>query len=120
MVVKNKVAGEPQIYNKILDALEGNGELDQDEVNRLVLFALYDLGNGREDAKVCRESIQAVDKRVKKIERYSILFIASKHPKAAIAIGLVFVVFTAIVVGHLQLWDWALAVINEYTGVPLP
>ena len=112
--------GGVDIYDQIIKALEENGDLDDASFRKFVLFALVDLGMGRRDSRICKESIAAVDKKVTKLEKYSILLLAYDHPKAAIAIGMVFVLFTVTVISRLELWVWIRQVIEGLLEVPLP
>lgn len=112
--------GGSEIREKIIRTLEDNGDLGTSEFRRLVLFALVDLSQGAENARICRREIEGVNKRVDKLENYNILLIASKHPKATVVIGAIIGLFTITIIAQLELWGWILEVINEYTGVPLP
>lgn len=125
MVAQNPATGTlmmggQDIYDKIIETLESNGDLEQEEVNRMVLFALVDLGNGRKDAQKCREGIDKLDKRLTKLEKFSFLMMAKNHPKAAVVITSIVVIFMIAVVTHLGLWVWIGQVIEEFLGVPLP
>lgn len=112
--------GGVDIYQQILKALEENGDLDDATFRKFVLFALVDLGHGRRDSKICKEAIARVDERVKKLEKQSVIGLAHKHPKAAIAIGVVLVLFVVAVISHLDLWIWIRQVIEGWLEVPLP
>ena len=123
MVAINPViegVGGPDIYDEIIKVLKDNGELSPKEFRRLVLFTLVDLGLGRKDAKICKESIAKVDKRVEKLEKHSLLLIASNHPKAAAATGAIGALFVVAVISHLDLWIWIKDLIEGLLEVPLP
>lgn len=94
------------IYDDIIKALKDNGELDDRAFRRLVLFALVDLGKGRRDIKQCRDAIARGNERIKKVEKYTILLTAHKHPKTTAVILAVVVLFVATVISRLELWAW--------------
>ena len=117
---RTSLMGGSELADKIIETLESNGDLDQDEVNRLVLLTLVDLVGGRRDARICRQQIGKANERIHKLEKYNILMLAHKHPKAAfifVALGILFVVS---VIAHLELWGWIGDIIKELTGVSLP
>jgi hypothetical protein len=122
VVVINKIRqpGGVDIYDQIIKALEDNGDLDDATFRKFVLFALVDLGKGRRDSRICKESIAAVDKKVTKLEKYSILLLAHDHPKASIAVGFVVAAFVITVISRLELWIWIGQVIEGWLEVPLP
>lgn len=113
-------SGGLDIYDDIIKALEENGELDGKQFRRLVLFALVDLGRGRRDSRACRDGIAQVNKRIDKLEKYSILLLAHRHPKISISIGAVMGLFVIAVVSHLELWFWLKEVIEGWLEVPIP
>jgi len=108
------------IYDKIIEALEKNGDLTAKEFRRMVLFALADLGKGRRDAKYCREQLDVVNKKMDVLEKNSLILIAKKHSKATATILIFLVLFVISVIAHLNLWTWIGIIIKELTGVPLP
>lgn len=112
--------GGVDIYQQIIKALEDNGDLDDASFRKFVLFALVDLGQGRRDARICKESIAKVDERVEKLEKQSIIGMAHKHPKAAAAIGMILVLFVVAVISRLDLWIWIRLLIEGWLEVPLP
>ncbi len=112
--------GGVDIYDQIIKALEENGDLEDAAFRQFVLFALVDLGKGRRDSKICKEAIAQVDKKVTKLEKYTILLIAHKHPKASIAIGIGFGAFVITVISRLDLWIWIRLLIEGWLEVPLP
>ena len=113
-------AGGPDIYDDIIEALRDNGDLTPKQFRRLVLLTLVDLGRGRRDAKLCKESIDRVDKKVEKLEKYTILLIAHNHPKAATTIGAITALFVITVISRLGLWVWIKEVIEGLLEDPLP
>jgi hypothetical protein len=108
------------IYDDIIKALDDNGELDDTSFRRLVLFALVDLGKGREEIRHVAKDIKKVDERVKTLEKFTILIIASKHPKITCTIIAIVGLFTLLVISRLELWVWISEVLSGLTGVPLP
>lgn len=113
-------SGGRDIYDDIIKALKDNGELDDKTFRRLVLFALVDLGRGRRDSKICRESIAKVDTRVKRLEKQSVVGMAHKHPKAATTIGVIMALFVVAVISRLDLWIWIGSLVEGLLEVPLP
>lgn len=112
--------GGPEIYDKIIEALEKNGDLSAKEFRRMVLLALADLGRGRRDARYCREQLDIVNKRMDKLEANSLIILAKKHTKITAMVGGITVLFFVSVISHLELWIWFANVFKELTGVPLP
>ena len=108
--------GGRDIYDKIIEALDANGEMDDKTFRRLVLFALVDLGNGRRDNEHRKRGIIKIDERVKKLESQSILGLAHKHPKTAFVIGAFVFVFVISVIAYMDLW----ILLAEWLEVPLP
>ena len=97
------------IYEDIVKTLETNGEMDDEQYRRVVLFALVDLGRGR-------KAIDEIKKKVEKLERNSILLIAKRYPKASIT-GIVFMtIITISVIIRLELWHW----LFDLIGIPMP
>lgn len=109
-----------EIYDKILEALEKNGDLTAREFRRMVLFALADLGKGRRDSKYCREQINEMQEKLDDLEKNSILMVAKKHSKITAAIAVVFGLFFVSVISHLEMWSWIGDILEELTGVGLP
>jgi hypothetical protein len=117
---RTSLMGGSDLVEKIVDTLESNGDLDQDEVNRLVLLTLVDLVGGRRDARICRQEIGKANERIDKLEKNNILMLAHKHPKAAFVVVATGILFVVSVIAHLELWGWIADIIKELTGVPLP
>lgn len=120
MVATNPTSGGPDIYEKILEALEKNGDLTAKEFRRMVLFALADLGKGRRDSKYCREQINEMQVKLDDLEKNSLLMVAKKHSKITAGVIVVFGLFFVSVISHLEMWDWIGQIIKELTGVGLP
>ena len=97
------------IYDDIVKTLEINGEMEDEQYRRLVLFALVDLGRSR-------KTLNEIKKKVERLERNSILLIAKKHPKASIGILTFMAAFTVATIAHMELWHW----LFELIGVPIP
>ena len=97
------------IYEDIVKTLETNGEMEDEQYRRLVLFALVDLGRSR-------KTIDEIKKKVEKLERNSILLIAKRYPKASIAILSFSTVLMVVVIAQLGLWHW----LFDLIGIPIP
>lgn len=113
-------AGGSDIYDDIIKALDKNGDLTEKQFRRLVLLTLVDLGRGRRDAKICREGIEQVNKRIDVIEKYTLLLWMGRHPKGTAIVLFLLGLFVFGVVSHLELWGWIQQLIEQILGVPLP
>jgi hypothetical protein len=120
MVANNPAAGGPDIYEKIIEALEKNGDLTAREFRRMVLFALVDLGKGRRDSRYCREQMDEMGEKLDELEKNSLILIAKKHSKITAAVLAVLGLFFVSVISRLELWGWIGEFIKELTGVGLP
>lgn len=119
-IKRTSLMGGSEIIEKIIETLDSNGDLNQDEVNRLVLLTLVDLVGGRQDARICRQQIGKANERIDKLEKFNILMLAHRYPKAAFVIAALGILFIVSFIAHLELWGWIGDIIKELTGVPLP
>lgn len=76
---------EKTIYDDLTDEMESNGEMDQDTKDRYTLLMFKQIG--RDISK-----LTTMNKRIEKLERYSIILFCQRHPKAAAIIAVLILV----------------------------